>query len=342
MGEALLSLLVFMKNILVTGGAGFIGSHLCEALIRQGHKVTCIDNFSTGSRRSVDHLRSLRLIEGDVNCWETFEKIKQEKFDVLFHYAATVGVLRTEDGPDEVLADVRGIRHLARLAQEGKIGKIIFASSSEVYGDPRRVPEIEEDGVMGWSPYTIVKLYGEQMFKMLWLKHNIPTVSLRFFNVYGPRQIGSTYGFVTAAFIKQVLRGESPVVFGSGKQTRDFVYIDDNIQAALAAMERKEAHGQVLNVGTGKETRIRDWARLIIETAGKEKKIKLAYKEARQVEIGRRCASIKKMNKILGVSCGVLPKKGLWETVVWEREVMNQENIDELEQEICLEPAISS
>ena len=326
-----------MKNILVTGGAGFIGSHLCEALINQGHKVTCIDNFSTGSMRSIEHLKSLRVIEGNANHWETFKSIKDEKFDVVFHYAATVGVLRTENGPDDVLADVRGIRHLSRLAQEGKVGKIVFASSSEVYGDPREVPEVEKDGVMGWSPYTTVKLYGEHMFGMLWEKYKIPTISLRFFNVYGPRQLGSSYGFVTAAFIRQTLEGGRPTVFGDGKQTRDFVYIDDNIRAALAAMDRDEAHGQVVNVGTGKETQVCDWAKLIIEVA--EKEIKPEYVEARQVEIGRRCASTKRMKKILNVSCNVSPVEGIKRTMAWEKETGSFESVAEAE--TCLESATS-
>jgi UDP-glucose 4-epimerase len=329
------------KNILVTGGAGFIGSHLCEALIGQGHKVTCLDNLSTGSLRSVKHLRPLRLIEGNANHWETFEEIGKEKFDVLFHYAATVGVRRTEDGPDDVLEDVRGIRHLARLAQEGKIGKIIYASSSEVYGDPQQVPEVEKDGMMGWSPYTTVKLYGEHMFQMLWSKYMIPTVSLRFFNVYGPRQLGNSYGFVTADFIQRVLKGDQPTVFGDGKQTRDFVYIDDNIRAALAAMEREEAFGQVVNVGTGRETSIGDWAKLIIEVAGKEKDIESRHIDARQIEIGRRCASIKKMKKVLGMSCNVLPSEGIEKTIAWEEQVRNQEKNNKEKKEIYLEPATS-
>jgi len=327
-----------MSNILVTGGAGFIGSHLCEALVGQGHTVTCVDNFSTGSLSGVEKINSLRVIEGNVNYWETFEKLEKEKFDVLFHYAATVGVRRTENGPDEVLADVRGIRHVARLAQEGKIGKIIYASSSEVYGEPRRIPEVEEDGVMGWSPYTTVKLYGEHMFRMLWLKHKISTVSLRFFNVYGPRQIGSTYGFVTAAFIRQILGGKRPTVFGDGKQTRDFVYIDDNVRIALMAMERDEVNGQVLNVGTGKEIRICDWARLIIEAAGKEKEIDLEYTRARQVEISRRCASTEKMEKLFGISCGVLPREGIQKTMAWERMKIEQENVGKSKKS-HLEPA---
>lgn len=311
------------KNILVTGGAGFIGSHLCEALLTQGHTVTCLDNFATGKYNNLSHLSDLRIIEGDANQAESYATLAHEKFDVVYHYAATVGVKRTEENPNQVLDDVSGFRILADLARRGWVKQIIFASSSEVYGQPLALPEKEEDGIYGWSPYTVVKLYGEQILRALWEKEGIPTVSLRFFNVYGPRQIGNGYGFVTATFMRQALQGIRPTVYGDGGQTRDFVYVADNVQAAVAAMSEPRAFGRAINVGTGVETNIRQLAELVIEAA-QATSLTPEHVAARPVEIHRRCADVTKLLELVGVACTTPLAQGLFETAAWYKAMTEQ------------------
>lgn len=314
-----------MKKVLVTGGAGFVGSHMCAALVQRGYRVSCLDNFSTGKRVNVETIKGVQVIEGDVNEWRTMKQLRGEKFEAVFHYAARVGVQRTEEAPMEVLADVQGMRHLARLAKEGNLGKIVFASSSEVYGNPARVPEKEDDGMIGWTPYTAVKLYGEHLFASLWREHGIPTVSLRFFNVYGPRQIGTAYGFVVSIFMNQALAGKPLTIYGDGCQTRDFVHVADNVRMTLAAGENQRAWGEVINVGSGQEISVTDLAVLVRDAVGGGASLK--FLPARAREVARRCASTEKMSELVGVKCEVPLAEGISRTVqeiqagnIWQGE----------------------
>lgn len=309
-----------MKDVLVTGGAGFIGSHLCEQLIHLGYNVTCIDNLSTGRLDNIAHLPSLRFIESDVNDNSVFRQLRREKFDALFHYAAVVGVRRTEENPHLVLADSHGLQNIAEFARQGNAKKIIFASSSEVYGDSGQQPLHEDYGYNACTPYSAVKIYGEHLFRSLWIDKAIPTVSLRFFNVYGPRQIGNAYGFVIAKFIRQVLAGKPPTIFGDGEQTRDFVYIQDNIAAAIKAMDQSQVYGLALNIGTGSEVSIIDLARAIIEAAGQSGQLEPVFKKERTYEIYRRCADVTRMNILLDFTCGTKLQQGLAYLIEYEVE----------------------
>ncbi len=310
-----------MKKALITGGAGFIGSHMCEALIRRGFEVTCLDNFSTGSRKNIEHLPDLNVIEADVNEQATWEQLKAQPFDIVFHYAATVGVRRNEEQPVVVMADARGLLHVADFARAGYAKKIIYASSSEIYGEPKAVPTAETDGHAAWSPYTAVKLLGEHLFQSLWQAEGIPTVSLRFFNVYGPRQAGNSYGFVVSRFCEQAVNDQPPTVFGDGLQTRDFVYITDNIKATLAAMDDKKADGKIINIGTGRETSVLELANMIIEAAGKKGKIDPAFLPKRPLEINRRCADVSHMHEWLNTECSIALAQGISSVVEWHMHV---------------------
>jgi UDP-glucose 4-epimerase len=300
----------------VTGGAGFIGSHLCEALLGRGFRVICLDNFSTGSRDNIAHLSGLQIVAGDVNKPAVWRQLSRQTFDAVFHYAAAVGVRHTEENPLAVLADVEGLRRVAAFARAGRAKKIIFASSSEVYGEPKRLPEPEADGTCGWTPYTTVKLFGEHLLTALWQEAHIPTVSLRFFNVYGPQQRGNAYGFVTAKFINQVLDGAAPTVYGNGRQTRDFVYVKDNVAAALAAFDSSRANGQIINIGTGAETTVEQLARTILAAAGAEAQPKFLTGRAR--DILRRCADTARMEEVLDASCTTKLITGIKATMAWQ------------------------
>lgn len=291
------------RKVLVTGGAGFIGSHLCEELLARGDEVTCLDNFSTGRRGNIEHLSSLRVIEANANSEAVWRKLLSEKFDILFHYAATVGVRRTEEEPMAVLADALGIWHTADFIRQGGARQAVFASSSEVYSQARQFPSSESLPVFGFSPYSTVKIYGEHVYRSLWQKYRVPTLSLRFFNVYGPRQAGNGYGFVVAKFLRQALTGQDLTVYGTGRQTRDFVYINDNIKVALAAAGSLRARGQVMNIGTGKETSVMDLAKIIISESGRQNLVRPVLVAGRPQEIRRRCADTRLMKRLAGVSC---------------------------------------
>lgn len=283
------------KNCLVTGGAGFVGSHMVDRLIAEGHKVWVVDNLSTGNRNNVHPKANFVLADVNAGIPEHLYKVN---FDWIFHYAATVGVKRTIEDPMSVLRDVEGFHHIVDLARKTKVKKIMFSSSSEVYGSPVEIPEREEGHVNAQLPYAIVKLYGEQVMKACYEKFGIPTMSLRFFNVYGPRQDGSSYGFVVGVFMNQALSGECLTVFDDGSQTRDFVYINDNIEATIKGMEDPKTDGQIINIGCGRPITILDLAEKIIALS-RNQKLKVVFFPGRGYEIKHRFPDVTKMRKLI-------------------------------------------
>ena len=306
------------KTILVTGGAGFIGSHLCERLVKDGHKVICFDNLSTGQLANIKEFQEKFIfIKGDVNNYADLEKVFQEyRPEAVFHYAAVVGVRRTAENPVEALNDIEGVRNIFGLALKHGKPKIIYASSSEVYGEPVEIPEKEDGHINPKIPYAVVKLYGEKMVEAYWQKERLPGCSLRFFNVYGPRQESSDYGFVMGIFIKKALAGEAPIIFGDGSQTRDFVYIDDNIEASILAWQSEASAGQVLNIGQGKPITILDLAEKVIEACGQVGKIKPEFAPPRN-DIKHRSPDISKTQRLLNFYPGVSLEEGLRRTMEW-------------------------
>lgn len=307
------------KTSLVTGGAGFIGSHLCERLRKEGSKVICFDNLSTGRKSNIARLEEegqgeFIFIKGDANSKEELADVFSKfNIDYVFHYAAVVGVKRTLENPLAVLQDIEGIQHILELSRLAKVKKLVFSSSSEVYGNPLELPEREDGAVNAKLPYAVVKLAGENLFQAYWEKYRLPTVALRFFNVYGPRQEGSDYGFVVGMFINQVLAGKPPNVFGDGTQTRDFVYVDDNIEAAIRALGRDEANGQVINVGTGRPTTILELAERVVALSGNSD-LKPEFLPPRNIEVMHRWPQINKMRLCLDFVPRVSLEEGLKRT----------------------------
>ena len=305
------------KNIfLVTGGAGFIGSHLCEYLVKRGGEVVCFDNLSTGRRENIEHLRGkFTFIEGDTNNFAELEKVfKENKFDGIFHYAAVVGVKRTLEKSLDVLNDIDGTRNVLKLALTHGKPKVVFASSSEVYGEPVEIPEVEDGHINPHLSYAVVKLYSENLMEAYWKEYKLSTCSLRFFNVYGPRQESSDYGFVVGIFIKRVLEGKPPVIFGDGMQTRDFVYIDDNVDASVKAFESNNTNGEVINIGTGKPTTILDLAEEIVFLCGQEGKLKPEFAPRRD-DVRHRFPDISKMRRLLNHRGKIPLREGLKKTI---------------------------
>lgn len=310
------------KTVLVTGGAGFIGSHLAERLLGLGTRVVVVDNFSTGKRENLKEVlnnKNLKIRKIDVNNYKALKRIFEDyKADYVFHYAALLGVKRLEEEPMEILKDIEGIKNIFELSSKNKIKKLIFASSSEVYGEPLSLPE-KEDGV--YNPrdvYALVKLIGENLAQIYYEKYKLPACTLRLFNVYGPRQNSSPYGFVVGIFIKQLLKGKKPTIFGDGLQTRDFIYIKDNVEAAILALLNKKTNGEIINIGIGRQITILDLAERITRISGK--KLKPKFLPERKIDIRYRCPDTKKMKKLLGFTPQRSLDKGLRATYAWYKK----------------------
>ena len=310
------------KNILITGGAGFIGSHLCERLIKEGANVIVFDDLSTGKLENLKEVTGnphFKFIQGDVNVYEDIRDVfLVNKIDYVFHLASVVGVKRVQETPLIVFKDIDGYKNILELSLIKGVKKIVYSSSSEAYGEPVTLPE-KEDGVHNpgtRDTYALTKLVGENMFLGYSDKHKLPTTALRFFNVYGPRQESSAYGFVTGVFIRQVLDGKSPTVYGDGMMTRDFIYIDDNIESQIRALLRDETNGHVINVGMGRQTTILDLAEKIIRISGRED-LQPEFVESKRIDIRYRCPDVAKMKELIDYTPQVGLDEGLKRTFDW-------------------------
>ena len=291
-----------------TGGAGFIGSHLCDELLKNKAKVIAVDNLLTGKLENLADAQkneNFQFIEGDVNDYNFLKSVfEKNKIDYVFHYAAVLGVKRVMEQPMLVVDDVVGIKNVLSLAKDFHVSKVIFSSSSEVYGTLNELPLKEDNNkellyqTHSTSLYAIVKLIGEKLMKIYNDNYKVPTCSLRFFNVFGERQESSSYGFVVGVFIKQVLNNESPTIYGDGYQTRDFVYVKDNVKMAIKALLSDKTNGEVINIGLGSQTTILDLAQRIIRISGKN--LKPVFVGERGYEIKYRSPDVSKMHKLLG------------------------------------------
>ncbi|MCF7875015.1 MAG: NAD-dependent epimerase/dehydratase family protein [Candidatus Omnitrophica bacterium] len=299
-------------KVLVTGGAGFIGSHLCDRLLELGHSVLCVDNLSTGKKSNLDKAfsygRLMEFKEVDVNCFESLEDIfGSYSPEVIYHYAAVVGVKRTIERSFAVLEDIEGIKNILNLSLKYKVKKVIYSSSSEVYGEALDIPTHEESNVNPGLTYAAVKLIGERYCRSYFDSHNLDVCCLRLFNVYGPRQDSSEYGFVVAIMIKRALENQDIIIYGDGSQTRDFTYISDVVNSSIKVLNKKDTRGELINIGTAEKTSIQSLAQLVTSITKSNSKIK--YLPERTNDILNRCAKIDKLQSILGYR----PKYGLKE-----------------------------
>lgn len=244
-------------KILITGGAGFIGSHLAEYFINSNHEVFILDNLSTGHRSNVSFIDDLHFIENDVtNKTLVQDLIKKEKFDIVIHLAAVVSVVETINNP--ILSQKVNIDGTLNILEANRqynenLKKFIFASSAAVYGNTKGLPKQVETFIDPESPYAIEKYAGEQYTKLYNKLYGLPTTALRFFNIYGPRQDPSSpYSGVLSIMHNKFQNDESFKFFGDGEQTRDFVYVKDLVQAVSIIINNDNANGGIYNLGTGK------------------------------------------------------------------------------------------
>ncbi len=311
-------------RVLVTGGSGFIGSHLCERLLALGHSVVCLDDLSTGSESNIAHLKDNPMFQfywTDIrNRSALHAGFHSEKIELVYHLAAVVGVKRTLEHPTLVLdVNIGGTVNVLDTAYITGCKKVVFASSSEVYGTPVEIPARETSPTNAKLPYAVAKLAGEKYCASYMQDYGLDTVSLRLFNVYGPRQNDSAYGFVVGIFVDRVLNGLPPVIFGDGLQTRDFVYIDDCVEALYRAGTYSAADGQVLNVASGSQpVTMLNLARRASVACGRED-LTPVFGPAREFDIRHRYGDASLMRKMLGFTPKVSLDEGLKRTVVWYR-----------------------
>jgi UDP-glucose 4-epimerase len=296
---------------LITGGAGFIGSHLAEALLNAGHEVDVIDNLSTGSIRNIDHLKSHPKFKYVIDTLTNEPLLAEliDRNDVVFHLAAAVGVkLIVEQPVHTIETNVHGTEVVLKHANKKK--KLVFiASTSEVYGKSADVPFHEDaDLVMGatakhrWA-YACSKAIDEFLALAYWKERGLPVVIVRFFNTVGPRQTGQ-YGMVLPSFVRQALSGEPITVFGDGTQQRSFTYIGDVVGCLMRLVEEKKAVGEVFNIGNGQEVSILRLAELVKEQTGSKSEIVfIPYDKAYEAgfeDMPRRVPDLTKIRRLVG------------------------------------------
>jgi UDP-glucose 4-epimerase len=313
-------------RVLVTGGAGYIGSHLVDALCEQGHEVRVIDNLSTGRAANLaQRLGDIRFVNGSILDPMLVEREVQE-VDLVFHLAAAVGVRHIVDDPlGSLLTNTRGTENILAACHR-YWRKVLIASTSEVYGKTAQVPMREDDDrVLGpttvhrWS-YSTAKAYDEHL-AFAYASHELPTVIVRYFNSYGPRIDERGYGSVVANFLRQALAGESLTVHGDGRQSRCFTFIDDTVRGTLAAAFTPEAEGLVFNLGTTRETTISELAEMIRVAVGSRSVVTPTSYESYYgpgfEDTRRRVPDITRAREILDWEPRVELEEGLAQTIDW-------------------------
>ena len=298
------------KLVVVTGGAGFIGSHIAWELAKD-NEVVVIDNLYTGKAENVPP--GAGLVKADIRDYSAIAELISNA-DYVFHEAAQVSVVESIRDPvftEEV--NVVGTLNVLKALLEGQ-GKLIFASSAAVYGDNPNLPLKETERPKPLSPYGVTKATAEEYLRVFHELYGLPVVALRYFNVFGPRQSANQYAGVISIFINRALKGEPLVIFGDGKQTRDFIYVKDVVRANILAAESRRANGRTFNVATGRQTSILELAMKVIEITGTTSSI--VFDKPRPGDIRHSLADISEIRK-LGFEPEFSLEEGLKKTVEW-------------------------
>ena len=305
-----------MADILVTGGAGFIGSHTVELLLRKGYSVVVLDNFRTGEISNINHLAGkIKIVQGDVRDEKLLSEIVKN-IDGIIHLAAVVSVDEAIERPKEAF-EINGIGtlNLLELARKYDIENFVYASSAAVYGDPIEIPISENHPLNPKNPYGASKLSAEMLVNSYRETYGLKTISLRYFNVYGPRMKLGPYAGAVIKFVSAALKNKKITIFGDGNQIRDLIYVSDVARANIIALEKNETG--VFNVGTGKGTKIIDVARRIIELT--KSKSEITYTPPRPGDIRESVANIEKITTKLKWKPTVTLEMGLKLTINFEK-----------------------
>ncbi len=309
-----------MTTCLVTGGSGFIGSHLVEALLARGDAVRVLDNLSTGNAGNLEPFRQqIEFIEGDIRD-EAAVGRAVKGVDTIFHEAALASVPRSVAQPlDSHAHCCTGTVVLLDQARQAGVRRLVYAASSSAYGDLAFSSKRETDMPMPLSPYAAAKLAGEMYCQAFYRTYGLETVCLRYFNVFGPRQDPSgPYAAVIPIFIKKLLQGEAPVIYGDGKQSRDFNYVGNVVQANLLASQVPDAAGRCFNVGTGNSVSLLDILERLTQLLGK--KIAPEFHPTRTGDVRDSLADISQTRQVLGYVPATDLEEGLRHTVAFYRQ----------------------
>jgi len=309
-----------MAHYLVTGGAGFIGSHLAEELVRRGHRVRIVDSLITGKRANIEHISPVEFIEGDLADLDVARRAV-EGCEFVLHQAAIPSVPRSVTDPiTSHRANVDATVNVLVASRDAGVRRLVFAGSSSVYGDAAALPKHEDMTPNPLSPYALQKLVGEQYLRMFTRLYGLETVSIRYFNVFGPRQDPSSpYSGVISVFAAALLENRSPDIHGDGGQTRDFTYVANVVDGVLRACEAPKASGEVINVATGGRISLNDLFEEMQRIVGAS--VTPTYGAPRQGDVRDSQADIGKAKAILGYEPIVTFDEGLRRTIDWYRTV---------------------
>jgi nucleoside-diphosphate-sugar epimerase len=305
-------------TVVVTGGAGFIGSHIASALSASGARVKVLDDLSTGHRENLEEIGGdIDFIEGSV-ADESVLKKALEGAELVFHEAAIPSVPRSVAEPTQThIASVDGTFSLLLAARDQKVRRVVYAASSSAYGDQPTLPKSEQMAPDPLSPYAVAKLVGEYYCQVFTRVYGLETVSLRYFNVFGPRQDpGSQYSGVVSRFISALLGNERPVIYGDGEQSRDFTYIENVVAANLSAASATGAVGKVINVANGARITLNELLAELKELTGKQD-VTAEYLEPRVGDVRHSLADITMARELLGYESKVDLREGLKRTLDW-------------------------
>jgi nucleoside-diphosphate-sugar epimerase len=307
-----------MAQYLVTGGAGFIGSHLAEELVRRGERVRVADSLITGKRQNLSHLPDVEFIEGDLADADVARRAV-EGMDYVLHQAAIPSVPRSVQDPiTSNRANIDAALNVLVAARDAGVRRVVYAGSSSAYGDTPTLPKVETMPTAPLSPYALQKLVAEQYCQMFTKLYGLETVTIRYFNVFGPRQDPSSpYSGVISLFISALAEGRQPTIYGDGGQTRDFTYVANVVDGVLRACHASQASGEVINVATGGRISLNELFQTLRSLTGA--KVEPIYQETRAGDVRDSQADIGKARRLLGYEPSVGLADGLQKTFEWFR-----------------------
>ena len=307
-----------MASYLVTGGAGFIGSHLAEELLQRGHRVRVADNLMTGKRTNLASIKAAEFLEGDLADL-SFAAQAVAGMDYVLHQAAIPSVPRSvEDPVTSNRANITATMNTLWAAKDAGVRRLVYAASSSAYGNTPTLPKREDMPTNPLSPYALQKFVGEQYCRLFTNLYGFETVSIRYFNVFGPRQDpGSPYSGVISQFATALLAGRQPTIYGDGEQTRDFTYVANVVDGVLRACEAPKANGEVINVATAGRISLNDLVRVMNGIIGSS--VQPIYREPRAGDVRDSQADISKAKALLGYTPTVSLEEGLKLTLDWFR-----------------------
>ena len=307
-----------MSHYLVTGGAGFIGSHLVEELVRRGHAVRVVDSFITGRRQNLAHVPGVELVEGDLADFDVARRAV-EGVEVVLHQAAIPSVPRSVQDPiTSNRANVDASLNVLVAARDAGVRRLVYAGSSSAYGNTETLPKVETMPTAPLSPYALQKLVAEQYCQMFTALYGLQTVTIRYFNVFGPRQDPSSpYSGVISLFISALCEGRRPTIYGDGGQTRDFTYVKNVVDGVLRAADAPAASGEVINVATGGRISLNELFQTIKRLVGAD--VEPIYAEPRAGDVRDSQADIGKARQLLGYEPTADLRDGLEKTIAWYR-----------------------